>query len=123
MRLKANIWVKSYLRRCQAKGCFAAVVRHGDDDAGAIYIRVNMLNGMSKLFAPAPMGFDDNGASHGGTGRQWMAAIDDMPADDAQIELLIQQQMQLDPDFWVIEVEDRDGRDFLDSELLQPHVR
>ncbi len=123
MRLKAHIWVKSYLRRCQVQGCFAAVVRHGHDDAGAIYIRINLLNGMSKLFAPAPMGFDDDSTSLLSTGRQWMAAIDDMPADDARIEMLIQQQMQLDPDFWVVEVEDRDGRDFLDEELLHPDVR
>src|SRR5690606_4754640 len=40
MRLKAEIWIKAYLRRCNAEGAFAVVVRHGDDDAGAIFIKV-----------------------------------------------------------------------------------
>ena len=38
MRLKSEIWVKAYLRRCTVNGAMAVVVRHGDDDAGAIFI-------------------------------------------------------------------------------------
>jgi hypothetical protein len=38
MRLKSELWVKAYLRRCQHEGAFAVLVRRGDEDAGAIYV-------------------------------------------------------------------------------------
>ena len=48
MRLKAEIWIKAYIRRCAAAGAAAVVVRHGDDDAGAIFIRVSRLDGTTQ---------------------------------------------------------------------------
>ena len=59
MRLKSEIWVKSYLRRCVSQGCMGVVVRHGDDDAGAIYIKVRRADGACVLFGPAPAGLSD----------------------------------------------------------------
>ncbi len=112
MRLKSHIWVKAYLRRCQAEGCFAAVMRHGHDDAGGIYVRINLLNGTSKLYVPAPIGFDD-----AEPGRKWMPAFEIMPVADADVEAHLIQQQEYDPDLWVIEVEDREARHFLDDEL------
>ncbi|MGH6816217.1 MAG: DUF1491 family protein, partial [Hyphomicrobiaceae bacterium] len=50
MRLKSVIWVKAYLRRCAAAGVPVAVVHHGDDDAGAIYIKLNTCDGRAALF-------------------------------------------------------------------------
>ena len=35
MRLKSNIWVAAYIRRCQTENIFAVVRRHGADEAGA----------------------------------------------------------------------------------------
>jgi hypothetical protein len=35
MRLKTGIWVAAYLRRCNVEGVFAAVRRHGAEEAGA----------------------------------------------------------------------------------------
>ena len=40
MRLKSEIWVKAYLRRCTVNGASGVVARHGDDDAGAIFIKI-----------------------------------------------------------------------------------
>ena len=59
MRLKAGIWIKAYIRRLAGEGVMAVVVRHGDDDAGAIFVRVNRLDGTSLLFGPAPAGLDE----------------------------------------------------------------
>ena len=59
MRLKSEIWVKAYLRRCQHEGADAVLVRRGDTDAGAIYIKVSRLDGTAALFGPAPAGLDE----------------------------------------------------------------
>ena len=67
MRIKSEIWVKAYLRRCQVQGLSAVVVRRGDEHAGAIYICVNRLDGTVKLYGPAPAGLEggDIGAAVG----------------------------------------------------------
>ena len=60
MRLKSSIWVAAYIRRCQVEGLFAAVRRHGADEAGAIFVKVNRLDGTADLYGPAPQAaFDE----------------------------------------------------------------
>ena len=60
MRLKSGIWVSAYLRRCQVEGAFAAIRRRGADEAGAIFIKLNRLDGTAELFTPAPQAaFDE----------------------------------------------------------------
>ena len=114
MRLKTEIWVKAYIRRCASAGVAAAVVRHGDDDAGAIYIRINRLNGFSQVFGPAPAGLDS-----GALDRQWVPyPIASNGADDAAAAYL-RREVEFDSDLWIVEVEDRAGRHYLDGWLAE----
>ncbi|HEX7075841.1 MAG TPA: DUF1491 family protein [Hyphomicrobiaceae bacterium] len=112
MRLKAEIWAKAYLRSCAAAGVAAAVVRHGDDDAGAIFIKVNRLDGTARLFGPAPAGFDT-----GQFERQWIAHLDGPEATEAEVDAYLARQVAFDGDLWILELEDRQGRHFLDPWL------
>jgi hypothetical protein len=114
MRLKAEIWVKAYLRTCFANGAFAAIVRHGDDDAGAILIRINRLDGRSQLFVPVAAGFDGAAVE-----RRWQPAFQTAFELDQAVEDYIEQELRFDPDVWLIEVEDRAGRDYLGDQLKQ----
>ena len=59
MRLKSGIWVAAYLRRCNVEGVFAAVRRRGAEEAGAIFIKVNRLDGTGTLYGPAPQAVFD----------------------------------------------------------------
>ncbi len=70
MRLRAEFWVKAYIRRCAVEGASAVVVRHGDDDAGAIFIKVDRLDGTCAVFGPAPAGLV--GAE---SDRRWVALL------------------------------------------------
>lgn len=112
MRLKAEIWAKAYLRSCAAEGVSAVVVRHGDDDAGAIFIKVNRLDGTARLFGPAPAGFDS-----GQFERQWTAHLDGPQVTEAEIDAYLDRQLEFDRDLWILELEDREGRHFLDPWL------
>ena len=112
MRLKTEIWVKAYVRACGGRGVPAMVVRHGDDDAGAIYIKIAHLNGRAALYGPAPAGFDE-----GQTDRRWTLHLDAAKATEAEVEAYPGYQAEFDPDLWVVEVEDRQGRHFLDDWL------
>ncbi|MEN2494747.1 MAG: hypothetical protein TECD_00655 [Hyphomicrobiaceae bacterium hypho_1] len=112
MRLRSEIWVKHYLRICQARLIHAVVLRHGDDDAGAIYIKVNCLDGSAKLFSPAPS------ISHERTPCQtWMAHMHDNGNEEKIVDDFLNKQVQFDPDLWIVEVEDKHGRHYLDEWL------
>lgn len=112
MRLKAEIWVKAYLRRCAVQGAAGYVVRRGDEDAGAILVRINRLDGSSALYAPAPPGLRDDWGE-----RRFIARTAAAGTADGEVDAMIEKSVAVDPDVWVVEIEDRDGRHFLDQEL------
>jgi hypothetical protein len=109
MRLKSALWVAAYLRRCQVEGCSAVVRRRGAEEAGAIFVRVCRLDGTSELFGPAPQSALEPGAGD----RVFAACLDSQPAPDAEIEKYLSRETKFDPDLWIVEVEDRAGRNFL----------
>jgi hypothetical protein len=112
MRLKTEIWVKAYLRTCAASGVPAVVVRHGDDDAGAIFVKVTRLDGTARLFGPAPAGFEA-----GQFERQWIEHFDGPAASEADVDAYLARQLAYDSDLWILELEDRQGRHFLEPWL------
>lgn len=65
MRLKSEIWVKAYIRRCAGEGVPAVVVRRGDEDAGVIFLKVSRLDGTAALYGPAPAGLAHEGGNSG----------------------------------------------------------
>lgn len=113
MRLKSEIWVKAYLRRCVSRGAMGVVLRHGDDDAGAIHIKVVRGDRMAQVFQPAPAGFEVVAED-----RRWVVSFkgEFVSEDDAQ--RLLDREAEFDSDAWIIEIEDRDGRNFLDDDVI-----
>ena len=112
MRLKAQIWVTAYIKICAVNNLMAAVVRHGDDDAGTIFVRINRLDGMSQLFVPAPAGLSGNELD-----RTWQSAFDGELRADPDIEDYLAREIEIDSDIWIVEVESRTGRHHLDAWL------
>jgi hypothetical protein len=115
MRLKSEIWVKAYLRRCVVAGANGVVARHGDDDAGAIFIKVLRESDMKvAVFAPAPAGLDDADVD-----RRWVKSLGGNFVTEAEAEAMLAREARFDSDVWIVEIEDRDGRHFLGDELLE----
>ena len=100
------------MRRCSVEGAFAAVRRHGADEAGAVYIKVSRLDGTATLYGPAPQSaFDDAQPSD----RIFTIVMGrDAPVPEADIEARLTREIGFDPDIWIVESEDRPGRHFLD---------
>jgi hypothetical protein len=99
MRLKSDIWVAAYLRICAASGIMGVLVRRGDPDAGAIYLRV------SRLYGPAFAGLDGTDAE-----RRFSACLKHATVLDAEADAYLAQQAKYDSDLWIVETEDREGR-------------
>jgi hypothetical protein len=49
-----------------------------------------------------------------GADRSFGASLKVQPAPDASIEAYLAREIKFDPDVWIVEVEDRAGRNFLD---------
>jgi hypothetical protein len=111
MRLKSALWVAAYLRRCQVEGLFAVVRRRGAEEAGAVFVRISRLDGTSDLFGPAPQSAFDAAQ---GVARAFAPSLATQSAADTDVEAYLARQLKFDPDVWIVEVEDREGRNFLD---------
>jgi hypothetical protein len=107
-RLRSDIWVSAYLRRCAVMGAVAVLRRRGAAEAGAIYIKLDWLDGRSSLFAPAPPDSD----VEDDTERRFECVLQE--TDAASVEARMIREIRFDPDLWFVEVEDRQGRVFLD---------
>lgn len=114
MRLKASIWVKAYVRTCMVAGAYAVVARHGDDDAGAIYIKVTDAERRSRIYAPAPTGLDEAAFD-----RRWGCITGDAPIEESEADARLAKELRYDDDMWLVEVEERSGQHFLDDWLIQ----
>ena len=105
VRLKAEIYIQALTRRVFAAGAAAYIVRRGDADAGGLFVRVNRLDGHSAILT---IFTNMDGA------RIWrvLAALD---TPDAEADALLVREAARDPDIWIVEIEDRQGRHFLDE--------
>jgi hypothetical protein len=111
VRLKSAIWVAAYVRRCHLEGAFAVVRRRGAEEAGAIFVKIDRLDSTAILFGPAPQSaFDEARPSD----RRFVAYFGDKAVPEAEIEARLRRELNFDPDLWIVEVEDRAGRHFLD---------
>ena len=111
MRLKTALWVAAYVRRCYGEGIATVVRRRGAEEAGAVFVRISRLDGTSDLFGPAPQSAFDAAQ---GTARAFTPSLATQSAPDAEVEAYLARQKKFDPDIWIVEVEDRAGRNFLD---------
>jgi hypothetical protein len=103
LRLKSAIWVSAFLRRSMVAGLYGAVIHKGAEEAGSVYVIINHLDQTCHFFGPAPgPAYDENGE------RRWVEELK-YPASMPDILAVIDKKRRFDPDFWVVEVEDRKG--------------
>ena len=110
MRLRADIWVSAYLRRLGVEGVSGVLRRRGAAEAGAIFVKLDRLDGTAVLFGPAPQSeMRDDGIE-----RVWTRVHKGETIDTLDAEARLRREIDFDPDVWIVEVEDRQGRSFLD---------
>ena len=106
-KLTARFWVDAYLARLRVLDIPAFVVAHGDDTGGAVLVKLATLDGQAVVFQRS---FDLMTGD-----RQWVELSTGAERD---VDEAITRQRSFDPDLWVIEVEDRQGRHLLHEEGL-----
>jgi hypothetical protein len=107
VRLKSAIYVQALIRRCEVAGAAAYLVRRGAEEAGAVFVKINRLDGTCTVLSPARRGEE----------RIWTRPIGET-ADDSRAAEYFAKQIRIDPDIWIVEIEDRGGRAFVDEPIL-----
>jgi hypothetical protein len=98
------------LRRCQTEGIFGAVRRRGAEEAGAVFVKVALLDGNAVLYVPAPQTvYDDSRPIE-----RIFTPMSREPVPEHSVEERLVKEIRFDPDAWILETEDRAGRHFLD---------
>ncbi|MBL4626957.1 MAG: DUF1491 family protein [Roseicyclus sp.] len=108
VRLTADFWVAAYLARLRVFDIPAFIVARGDGTAGAVLVKQSPLDGTASLHQRS---FDPMRGT-----REWMVLTQ---GPEAEVDAAITRQRGFDPDLWVIEVEDRQGRHLLDEDGLE----
>ena len=106
-RLTSDIWVSAYLTRLRLLEIPAFVIRKGDATAGSVLVKLNTLDGQAVVFQRQ---FDLMSGE-----REWVTLAE---GDEADVDTSLTRQSGFDPDLWVIEVEDKQGRHLLDDPSL-----
>ena len=101
--------MSAQLRRCGAAGVVAVLRRRGSAESGAICIKVDRLDGTALLLGPMPQ----SEADPEGT-RRFGPMHNEAWLDAGAAEARLQREVKFDPDLWIIEIEDRAGRAFLE---------
>jgi hypothetical protein len=107
-RLKAGIFVRATIRRAEVAGAQAYVVRKGAEEAGALFLKISRLDGTALVLAQARRGEGD---------LVWMKPLGEA-TDDARANAYFEKQIRFDPDIWIVEIEDREGRAFVDEPIV-----
>ncbi len=107
-RLKAGIFVRALIRRAEVAGAQAFVVRKGSEEAGAVFLKIAKLDGTSTVLSQARRGEGE---------LVWMKQLGEA-VDDAKASAWFDKQIKFDPDLWIVEIEDREGRAFVDEPIV-----
>ena len=108
-RLKSAIFVSAYIRRCAVEGASAVLRRRGAEEAGAVFVKVDRLDGTADLYGPAPQSLVSDS-----DGQRLFVRLTPPGATPLDAEQRLVREIRFDPDLWIVEAEDRAGRHFLD---------
>jgi hypothetical protein len=110
MRLRSDIFVAALIRRAEVEGATAMLRRRGAAEAGAIFVKLDRLDGACALYGPAAQSEEPEP----GVARLFSRQHAQDWLDGAEIEERLRREIRFDPDVWIVEIEDRKGRAFID---------
>ena len=124
VRLPTRLWVMAHVRQCNDKLIPAMVLQRGDPDRGTVMIKLSRIPLEDSGNFPLQTGcrvltqsLDLDGK------RAWMRLgipqdMDDKTLTEEEAAPLIQHAMERDPDLWVVEIEDPEGRNPFEGKIL-----
>ena len=107
-RLKAGIFARALVRRAEVAGAYAVIERKGSEEAGAIILTIATLDGWYIVLSQA----------RDGQGRLvWIQPLGER-VEEGKVDDWCEKQAKIDPDLWVVDIADRQGRTFVDEPIV-----
>ncbi|MFN8721124.1 MAG: DUF1491 family protein [Rhodospirillales bacterium] len=100
-RIPTELWVRAHIRRSYGEGIPAVLVRKGAPMGGTVLVKINQRDLGCRVLTQVR---DAQGRAG------WMAALGGGLVPEADADAYIARTVARDPDVWVVEVEDRTGR-------------
>ena len=103
LKVDTDLWVYALIRRANSGGAFATVGRRGDARGGSVLVKqVNRRAGVTRLYAEATRADGE---------AVWMQPR--ASTEETELDAYVERAIRIDPDLWVVEIDDPDGRHFL----------
>lgn len=99
MRLTTETWVSALVRRVHGDGGFAAIIRRGNAQAGAIFVIARRRQGIPRLLVPAPQSLVETDER---------TFVERAVEDEAEIQKVLDGELRFDSDLWIVECEGLD---------------
>jgi hypothetical protein len=109
LRLRTDFWVAALRRRAEAAGAYVSIARKGADEAGAVFVVIDRLDGSFDLYGPAPQSVF---AEERPSDRLFMLLAE--ATSEEAVRTRMASEFRFDPDLWQIDIEDRIGRAFVE---------
>lgn len=100
MRVTTDLWVSALLRQVFGAGGFAAVIKRGAMEAGAVFILARDRLGENQLFGPAPQTSYDSARPDD----RYFSPLNEGESADL-LEARLEREKRFDPDIWIVEIE------------------
>jgi hypothetical protein len=108
-RLPTDLWVRTHLKRMALDAVAAYVVRRGDPRGGLVILKLNQLERGCRVLSQS-RDLEGRLAWLGAKGGEFLA--------EAEADAYIARAVARDPDLWVVEIEDREGRHPFEGAVL-----
>ena len=99
MRVTTDFWVSVLVKRAFSGGGFAAIVKRGASEAGAVFVIVRDRLGGAELFGPAPQ------TSYDTAKPDERHFLRHELADESALDARLEKEKRFDSDIWIVEVE------------------
>ncbi len=98
--LPIHLLITAKIRQLNQLGLYTYILQKGEKNSGSLLIKVNMLDGNGGLYSQAR---DINGDL------TWMNVLKHEISSEQDIDKYIERMKNIDPDIWIIEVENKSG--------------
>jgi hypothetical protein len=106
-QLPLDLLINAQIRTAASQGVPIVVRRRGDASNGTIVLKINRLDGTARVLTQVR--YDDE--------LVWCPVSRTDPMSEAEADRYLDKQADIDPDSWLLEIEDKQGRHWFPGDV------
>ena len=106
--MPTEMMINAQTRIAAREGVYITVARRGYDASGTVLLKINRLDGTARVLNQVR--YEDE--------LVWSPVSQTDPMDEKAAEAYLARQAAIDPDIWIIEIEDKQGRHWFPGKVV-----